>query len=134
MYLTTMFLQMVVGKARVYDGVVNRCPGFDLMLFDCQENLPVPGVSFPATSVPSWNKDVEYEMISMAMFFAEKHLQDHGAMVVFHPWSVEAKGVIAGLCKIYPTMVVKKEYMGMNRVHLTSGFDQSSMVSLYRIN
>jgi len=62
---------MVVGKARVYDGVVNCCPGFDLMLFDCQENLLVPRISILATYVPLWNKDAEYEMIGMAAFFAE---------------------------------------------------------------
>jgi len=67
-----LFLQMVVGKAKVYDGVVNRCLGFDLMLFDYQENLPIPGISIPATYVSSWNKNVEYEMISMVAFFCRK--------------------------------------------------------------
>jgi hypothetical protein len=119
---------MVKGKARVFGGVVNRWPGFDLMLFDCQENLPVPDVSTRANHVPYWNSDPEYNMINEAFFFAEKHLQDHGCIVVFHSWSVDAKSTIAGLCEGYPTMVKKKEWMGMNRVHLTSAIDQKNTV------
>lgn len=122
-------MQMVVGKVRVYDGVVNRHAGFDLMLFDCQENLPVPGISIPVTNLPPWNVDKEYDMINMAAYFADIHLQDHGCMVVFHSWSVAAKEVIAGICESYPTFVVKKEWMGMNRVHLTSPLDTSNTVS-----
>ncbi len=123
--------QMAVGKARVYNGVVNQRPGFDHMLFDCQENLPMPGVSFPENHVPYWNSDLEYNMIYQAFFFAQKHLQDHGCIVVFHSWSMDAKSTIAGLCQEYPNMVKKKEWMGMNRVHLTSAIDQTSTVRFY---
>jgi hypothetical protein len=119
---------MGVGKSRVFDGVVNQWPGFDLMLFDCQENLPMLGVSSADTEVPSWNSDPEYKMISEAFFFAEQHLQDHGCIVVFHSWSMDAKSTIAGLCDGYPVMVKKKEWMGMNRVHLTSPIDQNNTV------
>ena len=119
---------MAVGNPKVYNGVVNRWPGFDLMLFDCQENLPVPGVSFPATDVPDWNSDPEYNMIFQAFSFAEKHLFDHGCIVVFHSWSMDAKSTIAGLCEAYPKLVKKKEWMGMNRVHLTSAIDKTSTV------
>jgi len=61
---------MVVGKPGLYDGVVNRWPGFDLMLFDCQENLPVPGLFFEVNHVPYWNVDKEYFMIYQAFTFA----------------------------------------------------------------
>jgi hypothetical protein len=124
---------MSTGKARVYDNKVTHHPSVDLILFDCQENLPVPGVSFPATHVPTWNSDIEYEAIAMAFFFAEKHLQDHGCIVIFHSWSADAKGVIAGLCESYPTFVKKKEWMGMNRVHLTSALDKTTTVNFSQL-
>ena len=78
--------------------------------------------------VPSWNSDPEYNMINEAFFFAKQHLQDHGCIVVFHSWSVDAKSTIARLCIGYPVVVKKKEWMGMNRVHLTSTIDQNSTV------
>jgi hypothetical protein len=65
---------MGVGKARVYNRVVNQWLGFDLMLFDCQENLLVLGVSFLENHMPYWNSDPEYNMIYQAFFFAEMHL------------------------------------------------------------
>ena len=75
---------MALSMEKVYDGAVKQRPVFHLKLFDFQENLPMPGVSIPDTAVPSWNSDPDYNMINEAFFFAEKHLEDHGCIVVFH--------------------------------------------------
>lgn len=119
---------MELEKARTYDGKVNRHPGVDLILFDCQENLPVPEVSSPMSAVPTWNSDPEYEALNNAFLFAETHLQDNGCMIVFHSWCAESKGVIVGLCEAYPTLVVKAEWLGSNRMHLTSAVDKTTTV------
>jgi len=84
-------------------------------------------ISYPLIAVPIWNTDLEFEAIQEAFNFAEKHLQDHGCMVVFHPWSTDAKGVVAGLCKVYP-FVIKKDWLGINRIHLTSPVNPSNRV------
>ena len=51
-------------------------------------------------------------------------------MIVFHSWCANLKGIINGLCKTYPTLVVKKEFPGINRLHLSSTLDVSCTVSL----
>lgn len=118
---------MSPGKVRTLGGEVTFQPFVDLIFFDIQENLPVPKISNPPNAVPKWNADPEFEAIQEAFDFAEKHLHDHGCMVLFHPWSTEAKGVVAGLCNAYP-FVMKKDWLGINRIHLTSPLNPSSRV------
>jgi hypothetical protein len=112
----------------MFYGVPNARPGVDLIFFDCPENLPVPGLSSPSTKVPDWNADVENEALQAAFQFAFKHLQDHGCMIVFHSWSADVRGDILGLCEAY-RMVKKKEWWGMNRLHLTSALDTITTVN-----
>ncbi len=111
----------------MFHGKLNRWPGLDLIIIDCQENLPVPGVSSPPTVIPSWNADEGYDALQNAFVFAEKHLQDNGAFIIIHSYSTDSKANIAGLCDTY-SMIVRKEWMGMNRLHLSSAFDPSSTV------
>lgn len=120
--------QWSAGKARTFGGNVTRKPLVDLIFFDCQENLPVPDVSSPAHAVPAWNSDPEYDALQNAFLFAEDHLQDHGCMVVFHSYCVASKGVIQGLCEAYPSLVKKTDWLGINRVHLTSALDKTTTV------
>ena len=120
-------MQLSVGKPRMYNGVLNRRPGVDLVIFDCPENLPVPGVSSPKDAVPTWNADEEFEALQSVFGFAKMHLQDDGCMIVFHSWCADSKGNIAGLCETY-SMVKMKELMGVNRLHLTSAVDNTATV------
>lgn len=123
-------LQFSVGKSRIFNGVAKSKPALDLVFFDCQENLPVPGVSSPPTTVPAWNEDKEYEDLQSAFAFAELHLHDDGCMIVFHSFSAVSKGNIIGLCETYQ-MLKKKEWLGMNRLHLTSALDVTTTVSSF---
>lgn len=68
----------------MYDSEGSHQSGVALILFDCQENLPAVDVSFLATHVPTWNAHIEYEMIQMVFLFAEKHLDDHDCVDIFH--------------------------------------------------
>ncbi len=121
---------MSATKVRTLDGKVSRVGLVDLILFDCQENLLVPEVSFPLTHIPAWNFDLEYEAIQMAFLFADMHLQDHGCMIVFHSYCAASKGVIQGLCETYPSFVKKFEWLGVNRMYLTSAMDNAATVRI----
>jgi len=122
------YLQMSAGKPRMFHSVPNARPGVDVIFIDCPENLPVPGLSTPLHKVPECNADVEAEALQLACSFAAPHLQDDGCIIVFHSWSVKAKSDIAGVCETYQ-LVKKKEWMGMNRMHLTLAIDDTKTVN-----
>jgi hypothetical protein len=111
----------------MFNGEMCKKAGVDLILFDLQENLPVPGVSIPANQVPEWNSDKEFKEIELAIVFATKHLQDNGCVVIFHSWSAKARGVVVGLTQMYPFLKFK-EWLGINRMHLTSGLNPANTV------
>ncbi len=100
----------------------------DLIIYDCPENLPVPGVDCPKGKVPTWNADEEQEALNSACAFAEKHLQDNGCIIVFHSWCADSKGDIAKMCETYSFMKIK-ELMAMNRLLLTSAIDNNTTVN-----
>jgi hypothetical protein len=125
-----LFLQVSTGKSRFFNGAVNRRPGVDVILFDCPENLPVLGILSVATEVPTWNNDTEYEAMQSVFVFAERHLQDHGCLIIIHSFSVDSKSAILGLSAVYPMLKKKKEWLGMNRLHLISALDNKTTVSV----
>jgi len=110
------------------DGKVSRVGLVDLIIFYCQENLLVPGCSFPTIAIPAWNKNDEYEAIQMAFLFADMHLQDHGYMIVFHSYCSDSFRIIQGLCEAYPTFVKKYDWLEANRAYLTSAIDHNALV------
>ena len=62
----------------------------------------------------------------MCSFDAE-HLQDDGCIVLFHSYNKKSKENIATVCQAY-NLVQKKDWMGMNRMHLTSAIDNAKTV------
>jgi hypothetical protein len=116
----------------MFEGVLNARPGVDVIFIDCPENLPVPGLSSPANEVPKWNADPEDEALQLACSFAAEHLQDDGCIIVFHSYSIRSRQNIAGVCQTYD-LVKRKDWMGMNRMHLTSAIDNTMMVNFIHI-
>ena len=112
-------------RASTTGGNSTKHTDVQMVLFDCQENLSVPHVSKPEDSVPAWNADKEYEMI------ADAHLQEDNAVVVFHSFSTKSIRVIKGLCESYPSFKLKKRYMGLNRMHLTSALPKTPTVIFF---
>ena len=106
--------------------------GLDVIFIDCPENLPVPGVSKPAHVVPAWNADADDEALQFMCSFAVEHLHDDGCIVLFHSYSRKSKENIAGVCEAY-NLVQKKDWMGMNRMHLISAIDNAKMVTSINI-
>jgi len=99
----------------------------DLMLVDLPEGLPVPGVSNPPSFVPVWNQDPK-DWLHPIFDFADQHLQDDGAMILFHPFRLSTKSSILGYCKSYGFQI-EKEWCGINRLHLTSPINPAATVS-----
>jgi len=114
------------GKLHMFYGEPNARLEVDVMFFDCLENLPMPKLSSSLDEVLEWNKDVGNEALQSTSNFTYKHLQDHGSIIVFHSWSAKAKSDITRSYETYE-MVKKKEWMGMNRMHLTSAVDKIKM-------
>jgi hypothetical protein len=101
-------------------------PGFDLILVDMPEGLPVPGVSNPESSIPSWNA-LPDSWLQPIFEYADYHLHDDGAFIVIHPQSSAAKTSIHQHCKAY-SFKKKKDWWGMNRLHLTHPSDVGNEV------
>ena len=114
------------GKTRLFEGVPNARAGVDVIFIDCPKNLPVPGLSKPPHAVPTWNADPDDEALQFMCSFAAEHLHDDGCIVLFHSYSKKSKENIVGVCEAYS--LVQKDWMGMNRMHLTSAIDNAKTV------
>jgi hypothetical protein len=114
-------------RSRRYNGVVNAKTTLDLIIVDVPEDLPVPTVSEPADAIPPWNQSVD-SLLEATFVFAEDYLQDDGAMIVIHPFQVDAKSTILGYCIEY-SFETRKEWLCMNRLHLCSPLNRTLIVS-----
>jgi hypothetical protein len=114
-------------KVRLYKGSTGVQPCLDLILADIPEGLPVPGISNPPTSIPTWNQEAD-EWLQPIFDFADNHLHDDGAIILFHPFRMTTKAMILGYCECFG-FHVRKEWWGMNRLHLTSPINQNVTVS-----
>ena len=110
----------------------NARAGVDVIFIDCPKNLLMPGLSKPAHVVPAWNADRDNEALQFMCSFATEHLHDDGCIVLFHSYSRKSKENIAGMCEAY-NLVQKKEWMGMNRMYLTSAIDNAKTVTSINI-
>ena len=102
----------------------------DLVIFDCQENLPVPLIS--DKRIPSWNSDPTYAGMQNAFHFAEENLQDNGCVLVFHSYSLQLWRMFAGLQKVFKKLVMKKEWLAFNQLDLASGVTPGQTVSFFK--
>ena len=118
-------------KVRVYKGTTGVQPCLDLILADIPEGLPVPGISDPPTSIPAWNQET-HEWLHPIFDFADNHLHDDGAIIIFHPFRMTTKAMIIGYCECFGFQV-RKEWWGMNRLHLTSPINPNVTVSSFSI-
>jgi hypothetical protein len=114
-------------KRRAHKGSSGNHPCVDLIIVDQPKGLPVPGISNLISSVPLWNQDSK-EWLEPIFDFADQHLQDDGAFIILHPFRLSTKSNILGYCKSYG-FEIRKEWWGMNRLHLTSAVHPTSTVS-----
>jgi hypothetical protein len=114
-------------KPRAFRGVQDASAGVDLMIMDIPEGLPVPMVSSPASSVPEWNKRGD-DFLQMVFDFASGLVHDNGVLLLFHPDDLQIRADIRGCMKAYHFSLFK-EFMGVNRLQLTSAKNASKTVS-----
>ena len=115
----------------MFEGMPNARAGVDVIVIDCLENLPVPGLSKPPHVVPIWNANSDDEALQFMCSFAAEHLHDDGCIVLFHSYSRKSKENIAVVCEAYN--LLQKDWMGMNRMHLTSAIDNAKTVTSINI-
>ena len=120
-------VQQSEGRSLRFRGEPRVHPFVDLIIADIPEGLPVPGVSDPPTSIPSWNIDTD-NCLQPIFDFADNHLHDDGAVILFHPFRASTKGEIFGYCDAFE-FEVRKEWWGTNKLHLTSPINPTLTVS-----
>ena len=128
-YKIIILLQHSSGRSRMHKGSSKPHPCVDLILVDIPEGLPIPGISNPADSIPPWNEDSKI-WLNPIFEMADQHLQDDGAMILIHPFRVSTKSNLLGYLKSWG-YEIKKEWWGMNRLHLTSGINPLLTVSIF---
>lgn len=122
---------MDAGKPRSFEGRVSQEPLVDLIIYDCEEDLPVPLIS--EKDVPSWNSDPSRGGMQNAFQFAEDNLQDNGCVLVFHSYSLESRRMFAGLKNVFKKLVMKKEWLAFNHLDLASGTNPGHTVSFLKV-
>jgi hypothetical protein len=120
-------VQHTSDKARAFKGVQGTTGGVDLMIVDSPEGLPVPMVSSPPTSVPGWNS-VDRNFLPMVFDLGSSLVHDNGALLLFHKDNLKLRADIRGFAKAYHFSILK-EWMGINRLPITSARDASKIVS-----
>jgi hypothetical protein len=114
-------------KARTFKGVEATKGGIDLMVVDIPEDLPVPTVTSPGSSIPEWNK-LPDRFVETVFEIASGLVHDNGVLLLFHPDHLQMKADIRGCLKPY-NFSLFKEIMGVNRLPLTSARNASKTVS-----
>jgi hypothetical protein len=114
-------------KACAFNVVQGTSSGVDLMIVDIPEGLSVPIVSSPPTSVPVWNSADE-SFLSLVFDFGSSLVHDNGALLLFHKGNLKLRADIRGYANAYHFKILK-EWMGINRLPLTSAKDSSKTVS-----
>ena len=103
----------------------------DLILLDIPDGLPVPNVSRPPFIVPKWNF-LRPGFLDHAFDFASVHVQDRGAVLLFFSDDLEMRAKLRGYMTAY-NFVLFREWMGINRLRMTSARDKSKTVSSHQI-
>ena len=98
------------------------------MIIDILEGLPVPMVASPASSVPEWNKLLD-RFVETVLEIASRLVHDNGVLLLFHPDDLQMRADIQGCLKPYHFSLFK-EFMGVNRLSLTSARNSSKNVSI----
>ena len=97
------------------------------MIMDVPKGLLVPMMSDPASSVPEWNKLPE-RFVETIFEFASGLVHENGMLLLFHPDDLQMKADIRGCLKAYYFLLFK-EFMGVNRLQLTSARNASKTMS-----
>ena len=85
----------------------------------------------PTSSVPEWNK-LPDRFVETVFEIASGLVHDNGVLLLFHPDDLQMRADIRGCLKAYQFSLFK-EFMGVNRLPLTSARNASKTVSILGI-
>jgi hypothetical protein len=97
------------------------------VIVDIPDDLPIPDLSSPPSFVPEWNKRKK-GFLEVVFDFANSHLHDKGAMLLFFSDDLDVKAYLKGLMSAYRFLTFK-DWMGVNHLQMTSARDWSKTVS-----
>lgn len=73
----------------------------DLLVADVPDNLPVPQISNPSSSIPEWNMTNVDDFVETLFAYAGQHLSDDGALLLFLPESLAIRKDVLGWAQEY---------------------------------
>jgi hypothetical protein len=104
------------------------CPhrGFDLLIADLSEGLPMPIVS--PSAIPEWNKR-DSDEIEAIFEFAFHFLHDDAHILLFVPESKNVRLDVRTFAATYEFVLIR-DWWGINFMHLCSGLDAYAKVCI----
>jgi hypothetical protein len=85
-------------------------------------------VTCPALPVPEWNK-LRPKFLDNVFDFASAYLQDARTILLFHSDDLNLRTILKGFNNTY-SFRVYREWMGINRLQMTSAKDKSTTVRI----
>ena len=108
----------------------DACPhrGFDLLIADLHEDLPVPHISSPPLVIPEWNKH-NTTKIEVIFEFAFSFLHDDAFILLFIPECKDIRQDVRTYLATYGFTLLR-DWWGVNGMKLCSGTDASATISI----
>jgi hypothetical protein len=102
--------------------------GFDLVVVDIPEGLPVPGLSSPPAAIPDWNVNIKSHL--EAVFeFTHYYLHSNAPFLILMPESPTMRAEVQTYARTYDFKILK-DWWGFNSLRLASPKDPSTTVSI----
>ena len=108
----------------------DTCPhrGFDLLIADLPEGLPVPHISSPPSVIPKWNKHNTTE-VEAIFEFAFSFFHDDAFVLLFIPECKDVRQDVRTYSATYGFTLLR-DWWGINGMKLCSGVNASATVSI----
>jgi hypothetical protein len=117
-----------VDRVRRFAKIPGKCTGVDLVIVDIPDDLLILELSSPPSFVPEWIKRKK-GFLEVLFDFANSNLHDNGAILLFFSNDLDVKADLKGLMSAYRFLTFK-EWMGVNRLCMTSARDYLKTVTL----
>lgn len=114
-------------KVRTLGGVPNPNACLDFLIADVPDNLPVPRISVPSSTVPEWNTPSADDFVEPLFAFAQDHLGDNAGVLLFVPENPATRKDVMAWASAYG-YIPYKDWWGINELRLSSFRDPTRTV------
>lgn len=104
----------------------------DLLIVDVPDNLLVPRISNPSSSVLVWNMVDVDDFVETLFAFTVQHLSDDGAILLFLPQSSSVRKNVFGWGHAYG-YIQYKDWLGINELRLSSNKDHQRTILILNL-